>query len=130
MWLFGLNQVKLLHTLGPVLPSSLPPSSLPPATCSQNFCISVSWNGNGGWSRFKKKVSLYIGYAAYRFRLPPTQHVVSNLQSSISNANNSSILNRHMQRLTFYPFHILNQTHLCLVSIFISSLIHSQVTLP
>src|SRR6185312_14791780 len=46
------------------------------------------------------------------------RHVVSTVQSSISSANNGTVLNRHRRRLTFHTFHIHNQIHLCLVSIF------------
>jgi len=65
-------------------------------------------------SKYRCKVvhSLPVSTTSY-FR-----HVVSTVQSSISSANNGTVLNRHRRRLTFLTFLIHNQNPLRPVSIF------------
>ena len=68
--------------------------------------------GRNSKYRCKAVHSLPVSTTSY-FR-----HVVSTVQSSISSANNGTVLNRHRRRLIFDTFHIHNQIHLRPVSIF------------
>ena len=75
-------------------------------------------------SRSRFKVSLQIRYLAYRFRLPPTSGMWLVLFKLGQHCQQRYSPQSTQAEISFHPFHTINPTHFCPVSISLYSTIH------